>query len=85
MSSASSIKKKLSKRGPRTTIRRMNRDLSIGDGPGPVRTHLKEGDRVEIGGEAASRDYLIAYRVQQYGQGWRRLGPFAVIPKNALQ
>lgn len=67
-----------------TKIMVMTRDLTIGDGPGPVRTHLKAGDRVEVGGEAGNRAYLIAFRVQQHGKGWRKLGPFAVIPKDAL-
>ena len=62
----------------------MARRVTIGDGPGPVRTTLEVGDRVELGGLAANTDYRIAYRVQHLGEGWRMLGPFAVIPVDAV-
>lgn len=62
----------------------MARRVSIGDGPGPVRTTLEAGDRVELGGLAANTDYRIAYRFQQLGEGWKKLGPFAVIPIQAI-
>ena len=68
----------------RTTVMVLTRGLSIGDGPGPVHTTFATGDLVEVGGPAGNRDYLIAYRVRKPGIGWARLGPHAVVPKNAL-
>ena len=67
-----------------TEIRVLSRDVSMGDGPGPVRTHLVAGDRVELGGLAANTDYRNAYRVQRLGEGWTRLGPFALVPISAI-
>jgi len=64
---------------PKTKIRVIKRAFSIGDGPGPVRTQFQAGDRIEVGGPAANAAYLLAYRVQRLGEGWTRLGPFAIV------
>jgi hypothetical protein len=69
---------------PKTAIRVIARRFSIGDGPGPIRTQFEPGDRIEVGGPAANGAYLIAYRVQRLGEGWTRLGPFAVVSEHDL-
>jgi len=56
----------------KTTIRVMAHNAWIADGPGPARTLLVKGDRVEVGGPAANRAFLIAHRVQHYGEGWTK-------------
>lgn len=43
------------------------------------------GDRVEVGGDAANTDFLIAYRIQRLGESWKTMGPFANVAKIALR
>jgi hypothetical protein len=68
----------------RTTLRVMARREWVSDAPGGSHSALVPGDRVEVGGEAANTDYLVVYRVQRLGEGWTRLGPFAVVLKSSL-
>jgi hypothetical protein len=61
----------------------LTRKVSAG-GWGTHRHILEPGDRIEVGGPAANSAYLVAHRVQRLGEGWTRLGPFAVVPADAL-
>jgi hypothetical protein len=69
----------------RTALRIISRRVSVSDAPGGHHRTLEPGDRIEVGGSAANKDYLVAHRVQQLGRGWERLGPFAVVACTALE
>ena len=43
------------------------------------------GDRIEVGGDAANDAFLVAHRMLREGEGWKTLGPFAVVAKSALR
>lgn len=62
----------------------LRRDVRVNSGPGGSQTTLSSGDRVEVGGPAANTAFLIAHRVQRLGEGWKGLGPFAVVPVDAV-
>jgi hypothetical protein len=67
-----------------TAICVLTRPQRINDAPGGHATTFEPGDRVEVGELAANTDYLVAHRVQRLGEGWKRLGPFAVVARHAI-
>ena len=79
------LRRRYGRTAGRTTIRVMARGVLVNTAPGGAQGHLAPGDRVEVGGPAANKNYLVAYRVQRLGEGWTRLGPFATVPVNALE
>jgi hypothetical protein len=73
-----------STKSARTRIRVLKWAVRVNTGFGGVSGILQPGDRVEVGGLAANRAFLIAHRVQRLGEGWALLGPYATVPINAL-